>query len=68
MEKTNPALTLSCTSQTLRENVMEPNVDIKRLPPAQEKIKENQRNKPRVNGVKETFKLSTFDTGQICMR
>jgi hypothetical protein len=48
---------------------MEPNVDIKRLPPAQEKIKENQRNKPRVNGVKaKTFKLSTFDTGQICMR
>jgi hypothetical protein len=40
MEKTNPALTLSCASQTLRENVMEPNVDIKRLPPAQEKIKE----------------------------
>ena len=48
---------------------MEPNVDIKRLPPAQEKIKENQRNKPHVNGVKaKTFKLSTFDTGQICMR
>jgi hypothetical protein len=44
---------------------MEPNVDIKRLPPAQEKIKENQRNKPRVNRVKaKTFKLSTFDTGQ----
>jgi hypothetical protein len=31
-----PPQTLSCASHTLRENVMELNVDTKRLPPAQE--------------------------------
>ena len=62
----SPALTLSCASHTLRENVMEPNVDIKRLPPAQEKIKENQRNKPRVNRV--TQSRYACDDGCLSMR
>jgi len=52
----SPALTLSCASHTLREIVMELNVDTKRLPPAQEttrtrELKQNNWYAPQVQIV-----------------
>jgi hypothetical protein len=51
-----PPQTLSCASHTLRENVMELNVDTKRLPPAQEttwtrELKQNNWYAPQVQIV-----------------
>ena len=47
----SPASTLSCASHTLREIVMEPNVDIKRLPPALGEITWTGTENPRPHNV-----------------